>query len=186
MLCWRGRELDTITQVEVIDHFRAVREDLPSLAQAMMMLEVIDQVAVEGHAMPGLFRMLAGALRTLAETPSQFLAGAFLWKLLAIEGVGPSIDTCAGCGEEKPLVAFDLGEHGFLCAGCRRGQAVSGDTVELVRRVLSGDLAGALAEPPSAASIEAERLAILAVEHHIDRRLRSPKSLAEMREAAEG
>jgi DNA repair protein RecO (recombination protein O) len=178
MLCWHGRDLDTITQVEVIDHFRPIREDLERMSQAMTMLEVVDQVAVERHAMPELFRMLVAALRTLAETPSPLVAGAFLWKLLTLEGLGPVVDRCARCGADAPLVAFDVAEDGFLCANCRRGQGVNPATVTLVRRILGGDLARVLDEPPSVVTREMERLAILAVEHHLDRRLRSPGATA--------
>ncbi len=179
MLCWRGRELDTITQVDVLDHFRVIREDLERISQAMLMLEVVDQVAVERHAMPELFRMLVGALRTLAETPDipPLVAGAFLWKVLAVEGVGAATDACARCGSDGDLVAFDPALDGFLCASCRRGQAVGPATLDLVRRILGGDLAGALREPASPVTSEVERLAILAVEYHLDRRLRVPRAL---------
>jgi DNA repair protein RecO (recombination protein O) len=177
MLCWRGRELDTITQVEVLDAFRPLREDLARMAQAMVMLEVVDQVAVERHAVPELFRMLVGALGALAASASPAVAGAFLWKLLAVEGVGPSLDTCASCGSDGPLVAFDPLRDGFLCHSCRRGQAVGAATMELLRRILGGDLAAVLREPATPATAEVERLAVLAVEHHLDRRLRSPRSL---------
>ncbi|HEV2362220.1 MAG TPA: DNA repair protein RecO [Acidimicrobiales bacterium] len=180
MLCWRGRELDTITQVEVLDHFRPIREDLDRMSQAMTMLEVVDQVAVERHAMPELFRMLVGALRSLSDSYSPFVAGAFLWKLLTLEGLAPVVDRCAGCGSQTAeLVAFDVMEDGFLCRSCRRGQGVRPGTVELVRRILGGDLARVLAEPPSPESLEMEKLAIEAVEHHLDRRLRVPRAMAD-------
>jgi DNA repair protein RecO (recombination protein O) len=177
MLCWQGRELDTITQVEVLNHFRPLRDDLERMAQAMTMIEVVDHVAVERHAMPELFRMLVGALTALSDTPSPLVAGAFLWKLLTIEGVGPATDACASCGSDGPLVAFDAMRDGFLCPSCQRGQAVGAATLDLVRRILGGDLAAVLREPTSPAAGEVERLAILAVEHHLDRRLRTPRSL---------
>jgi DNA repair protein RecO (recombination protein O) len=180
MLCWRGRELDTITQVDVLDHFRPVREDLDRLAQAMTMLEVVDHVAVEDHEMPVLFTMLLGALRTLATSSSHLVAGAFLWKLLAVEGVVPSLEACARCGRQEPLVAFDAASDGFLCSSCRRGQGVNEQVVLMIRRILEGGLASVLAEPRSAVTSDVERLAIAAVEYHLDRRLRVPRSTAEL------
>ena len=53
MMCWRGRELDVVSQVEVIEHFKAIRGDLERLPVAMTMLEVVDHVALERHAMAG-------------------------------------------------------------------------------------------------------------------------------------
>jgi DNA repair protein RecO (recombination protein O) len=173
MICWRGRELDVVNQVEAIEHFKAIRGDLERVPVAMTMLEVVDQVALERHPMAEMFRMLLGALRTLEERPSPALLGSFLWKLLVMEGVGPSLDRCTGCGSEGELVAFDAGEGGFLCRSCRRGQAVGAETVSLIRQVLSGGLRAALDQPPSRAAAEAERLAMVATEYHLDRRVRS-------------
>lgn len=175
MICWKGRELDVVTQVEVIETFRAVREDLDRMTQAMAMLEVVDQLAVERHTMPELFRMLVHALGTLAATPSPLLAPAFLWKVLEVEGFGPVVDRCARCGEQSGLVAFDVDEGGLLCRRCRCGQAVSEGAVVLVQRILGGELAGVLAEPAPPQADEVGRLAISALEHHLDRRLRAPR-----------
>jgi DNA repair protein RecO (recombination protein O) len=179
LMCWRGRELDVITQAEVINVFRPIREDLDKMPVAFTMLEAVDQVAVERHPVPELFSMLVGALSTLASSgterngPGAVLLGAFLWKLLALEGVGPVVDQCALCGEPGPLVAFDENVGGFLCRDCRSGQAVSPEAVELIRQVLSGRLRLALSQPASRATAEVERLATIAIEYHLDRRLRS-------------
>lgn len=173
LLAWRGRELDVVTQVEALETFRGVREDLDLLAQALTMLEVADQVAVERHPMQAVFALLVGALRALERTGSPSTLGAFCWKLLVAEGVGPIVEACARCGTAGPLVAFDAGEGGLLCRTCRRGQAVSPGAVALVRRVLGGDLAAVLAEEHGPTGDEMERLATSAVEHHLDRRLRT-------------
>jgi DNA repair protein RecO (recombination protein O) len=180
VMCWRGRELDVVNQVEAIEHFKAIRGDLDRVPVAFTMLEVVDHIALERQPMAELFRMLIGALRTLEERPSPALLGAFLWKLLALEGVGPSLAQCASCGSEVALVAFDAGEGGFLCRSCRRGQAVGAETVSLIRQVLTGGLRAALELAPSRATAESERLAMLATEHHLDRRVRSAHRGAEI------
>ncbi len=181
MMCWHGRELDTITQVEVIEHFRPIREDLERMGQAMLMLEVVDVVAVERHAMPEVFRMLVAALRTLAAAsgpPSPLVGAGFVWKLLTVEGIGPVADRCARCGADAELVAFDPASDGFLCRNCRSGRAVTPEAVDLVRLILGGGLAQALAEPASATTDEVERLAVAAAEYALERRLRVPRSRA--------
>ena len=45
--CYRGRELDIVTQVETIDSFRALREHYGCLTHAISMLEAVDQIAQE-------------------------------------------------------------------------------------------------------------------------------------------
>ena len=180
VMCWRGRELDVVNQVEALDHFKAIRADLERVPVAQTMLEVVDHVALERQPMPEVFRMLVGALRTLDERAAPALLSAFLWKLLALEGVGPSLDQCARCSSEGELVAFDAGEGGFLCRSCRRGQAVGEDTLSLIGRILGGGLRGALEEPASRATAESERLALVATEYHLDRRVRSAHRSAEI------
>jgi DNA repair protein RecO (recombination protein O) len=179
LLGWQGRgDLDMINQVEVIDTFRTVREDLDRMAAAMSMLEVVDQIGQERHGNPRLYEMLVGAMAALAERDSPMVAPAFFLKVLALEGSAPVLDVCVSCGQEDSalLVAFDLTEGGVLCRSCRRGRPLSAGGLSLLRRTLGGGLAGVLAEPPSAAVDEVTSLATEAMEAHLDRRLRSVHS----------
>ena len=192
--CYRGRgELDVVTQVETIDANRALREHYGCLTHAVSMLEATDSVAQDREPNPALYRMLVGALRTLAESPSPLVSTAYFWKLLSLEGFHPMLDACARCGaEDGPFPAYDLGEGGVLCEPCGGGagsvlerqagsvperqwgrRRLRPETLVLVQRILGGDLRGALAEPPGPAAADAERLAVSAVEHHLERRLRS-------------
>lgn len=173
LLLYRGRELDVVSQAESIDHFRALRDDLDRLTRAVALLEVVDQLAQEREENPRLYAMLLGALRTLATRDSALLVPAFFWKLLAAEGYAPELDACVTCGTPEPLVAFDVGEGGVLCRTCRRGRPITPGALDLMRRILGGDLVRALAEPASPATHEVEVLATAAVEHHLERRLRS-------------
>jgi DNA repair protein RecO (recombination protein O) len=176
LLGWQGRgDLDTINQVEVLDTFRAVREDLDRVAAGLSMLEVVDQVSQERLANPRLYAMLVGAVGALAEHHSPMVAPAFFLKVLALEGSAPVLDECVSCGEEDDvlLVAFDPVEGGVLCRSCRRGRPISADALLLLRRTLGGGLAGVLSESRTPATDEVGALATEAVEAHLDRRLRS-------------
>jgi DNA repair protein RecO (recombination protein O) len=176
LLGWQGRgDLDMINQVEVVDTNRTVREDLDRMAVAMVMLEVVDQVAQERHANPLLYEMLVGAIGALGEHNSAMVAPAFFLKVLALEGSAPMLDQCVSCGEADAgaLVAFDLLEGGVLCRSCRRGRPLSQQGLSLLRRTLGGGLAGVLAEPRSPVTDEVGALAAEAMEIHLDRRLRA-------------
>jgi len=177
LLCWRGRELDIVTQVDTLDAFRTIRDNLGLVQIAVAMLEVADQVAQERQAAPELFALVLGALRSLEKSRSPVVLGAYLFKLLDLDGVRPIVEVCAVCGSPGPLVAFDAGEGGMLCSSHRRGQAVSPEVVALVQAVLTGGLARALADPPLAAVPAFERLATTAMEYHLDRRLRAARQL---------
>jgi DNA repair protein RecO (recombination protein O) len=170
---YEGRNLDTITEAETVDHFRAIREDLDRFGRAMSLLEAVDGVVQEGEDDQRLYQMLVGALRTLEAQPAPLVVAAFFWKLLAHVGFRPLLDVCAGCGEDNPIVAFDLDEGGVLCRSCAKGDRITPEAVDLLRRILGGDLVTVLAEPASQAGYEVEHLATRAVEHHLERRMKS-------------
>lgn len=171
---YAGRELDVVTQAETVEAFRLVREDLDRLTRATMVLEAVDQVAREREADAGLYRMLVGALRTLAASASPLVVPAFFWKLLAHEGFSPALDACVVCGAAAPLVAFDPAEGGMTCRACRRGRPVSDDARAVLARILGGELGRVLAEAvPGAVVAEVAALATATLEHHLERRLRS-------------
>jgi DNA repair protein RecO (recombination protein O) len=172
-LFYEGRELDIVSQAETLDHFKAIREDLDRLSRATSMLEAVDQLAQEREANPRLYQMLVNGLRSLAAHNAALIVGAFYWKLLALEGFRPLLDQCAVCGATDDLVAFDLGEGGVLCRTDRRGSPVSLEALDLMRGVLGGELNRALAEPDGPVVREVDALATQAMEHHLERRLRS-------------
>jgi DNA repair protein RecO (recombination protein O) len=183
LLMWQGRsDLDIVNQVEVLNVFRAVREDLTRLPRGMALLEVADQIAQERHPDPRLYAMVVGALGALADaSDSTLLAPSFFLKALVHEGAGPVLDECASCGEPDgavELVAFDLVAGGTLCRAHRSGRPLSPGGLALVRRILGGDLAAVLSEPAPPAADEVAELATEAMEAHLDRRIRSVRSTA--------
>jgi DNA repair protein RecO (recombination protein O) len=173
LLLYQGRELDIVSQADMVDTTAPLHHDLDRLTQGISMLEAVDQLAIEREPAPELYRMLVGALRTLGERPSSLVVPAFFWKLLAAEGVRPELDVCVRCGEAGPLVAFDVDQGGVLCRSCRSGAPVSPEALELLRQIMGGRLNEALAAPADAAAHEVAQLATRSMEHHLERRLRS-------------
>lgn len=174
---YEGRELDIVTQAETLDNLSPLRDDLDRLTRATAMLETVDAIAEDRHADPPLYSMLVGALRTLAARDHPLVVPGFFLKLLAHEGISPRVDACAVCDTEEPLVSFDLAEGGLLCADHRRGVGVSAEAAEVLRLVLGGRLGEALNLPPDEATAEVEAIATRAIEHHLERRLRSVQLL---------
>ena len=179
LLFYEGRELDIVTQAETIEPWRPLHEDLNCLAQGMAMAEATEQVAQEREPSEALYRMLVGALRTLAARSGPLVVAAFYWKLLSLDGAGPVLDFCASCGSSppaSPLVAFDIAEGGALCrdAGGASLSALPlwncwGGSWRAVGR--------ALEMPASAVTGEVANLATISLERHLERRLRSLHTL---------
>jgi DNA repair protein RecO (recombination protein O) len=174
LLLYEGRgELDIVSQAETIDHFRPLRDDLDRLGRAVTMLEAADQLALEREANAKLYEMLVGALRALASQDAPLVVPGFFLKALALEGFRPQVDACVACGSEGPLVSWALEEGGLRCASHRLGPAVSADAVVVLQDILGGRLGAALAETRPAVVSEVDHLAVRAMEHHLERRLRS-------------
>jgi DNA repair protein RecO (recombination protein O) len=173
--CNEGRELDTVTQVETIDAFRSIREHYGCLTHAVAMLEVVDKISLDREPHPRLYRMLVGALRALEEHPTPLVATAFFWRVLALEGLQPVLDSCVRCGGGEPFLSFDPLEGGVCCRDCSRtsGRRIEPEVLQLLRYLAAGETRKAIATPPGPAADEAERLAITALEIHLERRLRS-------------
>jgi DNA repair protein RecO (recombination protein O) len=173
LLLYQGRELDIVSQAETIDPTRPLMDDLDRLTQGLALLEAVDRLTPDREPVPDLYRMLVGALRTLATRPSELVVPAFFWKVLASEGLRPELDRCVRCGTDGPLVAFDLDEGGTLCRTCRQGVPLSPDALALLRQILGGELNAALAAERSPAHHEVAVLATRAMEHHLERGLRA-------------
>jgi DNA repair protein RecO (recombination protein O) len=177
LLLYRGRELDIVSQAESVEPLSPMLASLDRASQGMAVLEAADQLALEREPNEQLYRMVIGALRTIAERTSPLVVPAFYWKLLAAEGLRPELDRCVRCGAEGEdgieFVAFDLDEGGVLCRNCRSGAAVSAGALALLRAILGGRLNEALATPDSPATHEVATLATKALEHHLERRLRA-------------
>jgi DNA repair protein RecO (recombination protein O) len=180
LLLHQGRDLDIVSQAESVESaattFVPLHGDLDHLAGGLAIVEAVDQITPDREPVPHLYRMLVGALHTVATRPGPLVVAAFHWKLLASEGVRPELDACVRCGEAEPdvtFVAFDVREGGVLCRMCRSGASLSADALEVMRMILGGRLNDALALGPSPAVHEVASHANRSLEHHLERRLRT-------------
>ena len=173
VLLHKGRDLDVVSQVELVSAHPELRADLDVLTSGMALLEGADHMSADREACPEIYRMLVGAVSTLAQSPSPVLVAAFYWKLLASEGLAPQVEKCIGCGSGGDIVAFDVANGGVQCSSCRTGPSISPSALGLLRQILGGQLVAALQVAESSATSEVTGLASRAMEFHNERRLRS-------------
>src|ERR671910_183399 len=177
LLLYQGRELDIVSQAETIDHFRPVRDDLDRLGRAVSMLEAADQRPRGCEPNPRLYEMLVGALRALSDQDAPLVLAGFFLKVLALEGFRPQVEACVVCGDDGPLVSWAIEEGGLRCAAHRQGPALSPEAVDVLQHALGGRLGTALNETRGSVVSEVDHLVVRAVEHHLERRLRSVTAL---------
>lgn len=136
LLLWQGRSLDGVSQAEVQQGFRPLREDLRRMAGAIYVCELAGELVPEMEESREVFRLLLAGLGLLAagarcDVVLRYCELHFLW----LAGFGPRFDRCAAC--DAPLLVelptesqcyFSPAAGGCLCPAClgRAGDAGAG------------------------------------------------------------
>jgi DNA repair protein RecO (recombination protein O) len=120
LLLARGRNLDIVTQSQVLDDFRALRADLARLGRAYYAADLYDRFIQDDEENPALFRLLCATYAALDVTRNPDLAlRAYELRLLHLAGYRPHLHRCAICQTVLPEQAdrFSPTFGGVLCPG---------------------------------------------------------------------
>ncbi len=192
MLFARGRNLDLVTQVELVEAYRPLREDLVRLAYASHTVELMDRFTVEGDPQPDLFQLLADNLHWLSETSDLLLAARYYEvRLLSLVGFEPRLFQCVRCGRlleaDEPLFSSELG--GVLCPVCnpadRWAQPISQNALKLLRYLQTRPVGAVRAlQVHRSLHAELENIMMRYLQHHLEQRLQSADFLRRLRREA--
>ena len=121
LLLARGRTFELITQAELIEPHRALREDVLRSATAHYLCDLADWFAPQGSEAADLYNLLVEGLGLLCRTEDLRLAARYFeLRLLTLEGYRPELFRCARTGRplepEAEHIAFSPAEGGVLCA----------------------------------------------------------------------
>ncbi len=175
LVLYEGRNLDTITQVAVLEPFPRLRGDLDAVVAAGTMVEAVDAVAQEDESAIRLFLLLQRGLKSLESgVRGPDLITSFLLKLADVVGVAPSLLQCAGCGRANDLHRFSFSGGGSVCDVCHVDGAVRlrGGVTDYLAALAVAEL-GDLPPTDAGYSNEAMGVARRFVEYHLDRKLSS-------------
>ncbi len=179
LLIYKGRNLDTITGVDIIESFDAIRKDYARLTSASALVDVVEKITPDQERSPGTYALLLGGLRALATEDVTTVVPAFLIKLLSLSGYHPQLSVCAGCERPQPLSAFSAALGGAVCEDCwhedRDAQRLGSDRIALLGRLLNAEF-GQAAE--SDAVVEVTQILRSYAEYHLERPLKSLYLLA--------
>ncbi len=119
MLIARGRTWDIISQAEVAESYRDLREDLDKTSQAYYLAELIDRFTEEHDANAPLFELLALTLARLSHVDDLFITlRYFELHLLTLTGFQPQLHFCVACEKAIQPVEnnyFYIVDGGVLC-----------------------------------------------------------------------
>ncbi len=141
-----GRDLDIVTQAELVEAFVGVREDLIRATYAAYFVELLDRFTAEEDQNVALYDLLVETLRRLGNAPEPILVARHgELRLLAFSGYRPQFFNCVVCEEEiaeqDQFFSAELG--GMLCPGCaerdRRARPISAGAVKVLRYLQTRD-----------------------------------------------
>jgi len=146
---YEGRSLDTITQASTLGAYGPhITDDYERYRAASAMVETAERLTDAGPA-PEQYRLLVGALRTLAQAqvPADLVRNGYLLRALAAAGWAPGFAECVVCGAEGPHEHCVVQLGGVVCDACAPPGALRLDatSLQLLEALLTADWPTALA-----------------------------------------
>ena len=121
----RSRDIPIVTQVETLDPYLPLRDDLTRTGYAAYVLELLDRFTYEEEGgNPALFRLLTDTLERLCGTAEVWAVVRFYeMRLLDFLGFRPQLFECANCRNPIQPVDqfFSAPAGGVICPGCGTG-----------------------------------------------------------------
>ncbi|MCE2415827.1 DNA repair protein RecO [Candidatus Poribacteria bacterium] len=122
-----NRELQNITDFNLIDGFDVVRSDFTRITYGCYFAELVDSIASEGIASPEIFNLLHTTNQFLVHVEDvPLLARGFEIKFLDCAGYGPELSRCVHCSSAVKSetmggfgIAFSVRYGGVLCGECK-------------------------------------------------------------------
>jgi DNA repair protein RecO (recombination protein O) len=188
---FHGRQLDTLSQVEIVESFRNLREDLVRMAYGSYVCELMDEMVKEKQRLESTYLLLLTTLHLLnaLEFEPEPILRSYELKLLSMLGFRPSFETCVVCGNDPgpaPFVRFVPALGGVICPTCpSEGEVVhriSRGTLETMKRLLDGDIRKAhMIRIGGEMTREMDRAIGDYISHRTERKLKSKEFLDSLR-----
>jgi DNA repair protein RecO (recombination protein O) len=182
LLLAKGSDLWIVTQVETLDAYLPVKEDLVRTGTAAYVVELLDRFTYEEGENHTLYQLMVDTLQRLTVEQDLFLAVRYYEiHLLSILGFKPELFRCVKCREEiKPEDQyFSVLQGGVLCpkdgAGTEGARPISMLALKFLRHLQRSTFGEAKkAAPPPSIQAEMENLLQYYLTFLLERTLNSP------------
>ena len=173
LIVYRGRNLDTITGVDIITSFDELRRDYASLTAGAALVDMVEKITPDREKALSVYALLVGGLQALASGKPNVVP-SFIVKLLSVSGYHPQLTVCSGCGEEVSLVGFSAALGGAVCNDCwredRESIRMTAEHIALLSHLLRSEF-GQTSD--AQATFEMTQALRRYAEYHLERPLRS-------------
>ena len=121
-LIYKGRNIDIVSQTEILESFFSTSKEVIKFAFAVNCVEVVNKLTEEREINIGLFNLLKEVLHYLRKTDDpKLLTLSFKWQTMSLLGYRPSINYCCKCNksvEDQKEMYFNIKEGGLICNNC--------------------------------------------------------------------
>jgi len=186
-LLYKGRNIDIVSQTEILESFFSTSKEVFKFAFAVNCVEVVNKLTEEREINIGLFNLLKKVLHYLrVSNDPKLLTLSFKWQTMSILGYRPSLDYCCKCNkriEDLKDMHFNIKEGGLLCNNClvkdREGCVkVSIYFNKLVRKILITPLSTiSNATIPDERMNELEKITDLYIAYHSEKTFKTDRFL---------
>ncbi len=144
-LLYKGKSLDTVSQVHPRESFIHIWNDFDRTIAASGIAELLDISTTREQTESELFTLTLGFLFLLKYVDPYIAQAAYALRLLNIQGYLPGLNNCVECGTAvggtQTFLSAEAG--GLLCSGCKNNEAgrmLSGGGLALMRRLKTVEL----------------------------------------------
>jgi DNA repair protein RecO (recombination protein O) len=130
----RGRNLDIVSQADIIHCFTDISRDFYKFTFAGIISNIVLKTQSSGDDNPALFKLLYMSLNEIDnaaredELALKKILCVFEAKFLQVTGLAPMLDACSSCNKDsgelyvmkKKDVHFSIASGGVLCSRCAR------------------------------------------------------------------
>lgn len=135
----KGRNLDTIAEVENIKCYFPLRSNLLATHSAYYLAEIVDKMTPENQPHPKIFELLEQVLENLSNQKNQLLIPYFEINFLSEAGFKPELYQCLACNKKilPEYNYFSFSSGGLVCGKCQSNdQKISNQTIKVLRLFL--------------------------------------------------
>lgn len=138
-----NKDLDVITQAQIIHSFKEIREDLNKLTIGAFIVELLDTLVSGREKDPLLFSLLLQTLTWLSSESNELIIPTFALKFITLCGLKPHLgEDCILCHKVNDKMQFSPGQGGIICSGHRieDGIMISNNMRGLMNQLLVLDI----------------------------------------------
>ncbi|MDX9799187.1 MAG: DNA repair protein RecO [Bacteroidales bacterium] len=149
VLLYKGKNINTISQSEIISSFFPQTKDLFQYGIAIQCAEIVDKLTADEDPNRRVYTLFKKFLLLLKDEKNPvLLIESFKWKLISLLGYEPELKRCIHCHNvlnNSSHYFFDIKKGGVSCISCLDKQGyyqikIRNYHLKLLQRILNADL----------------------------------------------